>query len=83
MEGSDNSAYRLRVEKSELFVRVYMWRVDVLFETAHLGSLMNAHTQFQILSSIWKGIMRRINSKNKNRKSKKPHIRVCKWVKRG
>ena len=37
---------------------------DAPFQKAHLGSLLNVHTKFQLPSSIWRVVMREKNSKN-------------------
>ena len=39
-------------------------------QKAHLGPLLNIHTQFHFPSSIWKGVMCRTNSKNEKTRPK-------------
>ena len=39
-------------------------------QKAHLGTLLNVHTYFQLLPSIWRGVMRGIHYKIKKKRQK-------------
>ena len=51
-------------------------------QKAHLGLLHNIRTKFQLPSSIWRGVMRGINSRNDGNEKTRPKNHFF-WTVRG
>ena len=50
-------------------------------QKAYLGSLLNAHTKFQLPSSIWRGVMLGTNSRNDRNEKPRPKNLIFEAIK--